>query len=500
MRTRRVLSSILAAAALSLSGVACSADSDKSGGDAAPTTTLKLATMEKRGAPYSDSVMEFARQVEQLSDGSLRLQIIWNGAEEFFGEFGPRAEQDVAGLVQSGKLAAALIPARAWDELGVTSLQALQAPFLVATEELVEQIVQGEPAQEMLTGLEKAGVVGLALLPEGLRHPVGFARPGDPFGFARPLLTLQDYAGAKIRTSLSNASYRLLEALGALPVELYGLDFFSAVARGEIDGADSEFALGLDLPGGTFTANVTFYPKVNAIVVNDETFGDLSEAHREVLREAAAKTLSHTLRNSPSEQNHAKVYCRNGGMIAFASKADVAELERAAEPVYGALEADPQTKELITKFRRMRADSSGARIPLPKGCAARSETPLTTTGSSPSKFPEGVYRVQRSAHYLIEKGMPPQKAYEFAGIVTLTFENGRWRDHGEGNAKEDCVGPYTVKGGRISLHTDRAECGVPAKTLVMSARWTLEDGKLRFFDVKPGRPLEWGSKPWTKID
>ena len=96
--------------------------------------------------------------------------------------------------------------------------------------------------------------------------------------------------------------------------------------------------------------------------------------------------------------------------------------------------------------------------------------------------------------------MDPQKAYELAGIVTLTFENGRWRDHGEGAAKDDCVGVYSVEAGRISLRQDRAECGEPAGTLVMSARWTLEDGKLRFFDVQRGHPLEWGSKPWTKID
>src|SRR5215207_8941016 len=106
MRPRSVLSSVLAAAALCALGVACSGGSDKSGGDAAPTTTLKLATMEGRGAPYADGVVEFARQVEQLSDGSLRLQIIWEGAENLLGVYGPRAEQEVAGLVQSGKLAA----------------------------------------------------------------------------------------------------------------------------------------------------------------------------------------------------------------------------------------------------------------------------------------------------------------------------------------------------------------------------------------------------------
>ena len=45
MRSRCVLSSVLAAAALSVLGAACSSESDKAGGDAAPTTTLRMATM-----------------------------------------------------------------------------------------------------------------------------------------------------------------------------------------------------------------------------------------------------------------------------------------------------------------------------------------------------------------------------------------------------------------------------------------------------------------------
>ena len=493
MKVRYVLSSVLATAALSLLGMACSGGSDKSGGDAA-TTTLRMATMEIRGSPYTDSVEEFARQVEELSGGSLRIRIIWDGANELLGGFGPRAEQDVAGLVQSGELAAALIPARAWDKLGVTSLQALQAPFLVSSEQLVARIVQSEAAEEMLAGLDRAGVVGLTLIPEGLRHPVGFARP---------LLAASDFAGARIRAPLSSASYRLLEALAARPVDISSIEFSDAVASGTIDGAESGFAWGGDLPRpGIFTANLTFFPKVNAIVVNDDAFGRLSDEHRETLREAAAKTLRHTLQNAPSERDQAEVYCRNNGTIAFASDADVAAIERAAEPVYTALEADVQTKELIERIRRMKAAFSGAREPLPEECAAPGGgTPTTSTSAEPSAFPEGVYRVERSAEYLIEKGMDAQSAYQTEGIATLTIEDGRWRDHRQGGvAAGDCVGVYSVEAGRISLRQDRVECGELAGTIVMSARWALENGKLRFFDFRRGDPLEWGSKPWTKID
>jgi TRAP-type C4-dicarboxylate transport system substrate-binding protein len=489
MKTRNVLFSVVATVALLAFAAACGGGSDKSGGDA-PTTTLRLATMEGQGVPYTDTVEEFARQVEELSDGSLRIQVVWNGAVELLGGYGPRAEQDVAGLVQSGKLASALIPTRAWDELGVTSLQALQAPFLVSNEKLVEEIVQSKLAEEMLAGLDKAGVVGLTLIPEGLRHPVGFARP---------FLTVEDFAGANIRAG-GSASYRLLEALGAKPVEICCEEFSQAVANGSITGAESAFNLVGNLPSpGTLTANITFYPKVNAIVINDNVFNRLSDEHREILREAAAKTLRDTLRNAPSEADSAALYCRNGGTIAFASDATIAALEQEAKRVYEALEADPQTKELIEQIRRMKAHLSGARDSLPDGCAPASGGGVpTSTGSGPSEFPEGVYRVDRSAEYLIEKKMDPITAHDIAGIVTLTFEHGRWLDHRRGLT--DCSGPYSVEEGRIFLRLDVAQCGEPAGTLVMSARWTLKDSKLDFFDIRNGRPLEWGSKPWTKID
>ena len=112
--------------------------------------------------------------------------------------------------------------------------------------------------------------------------------------------------------------------------------------------------MGTDLPGGTFTANVTFYPKVNAIVVNKIRSATSATSTARFCERLPPRRSAIRSGIAPSEQDRAKVYCGNGGKIAFASEADVAALERAAEPVYEALEADPQTKELIAQFRRMR--------------------------------------------------------------------------------------------------------------------------------------------------
>jgi hypothetical protein len=310
------------------------------------------------------------------------------------------------------------------------------------------------------------------------------------------LLRLSDFSGATIRSLPSNVSHRLLEALGAKPVDISGDAFFVAAKRGEIDGAESGFAWGGTMPSpSTFTANITLYPKVNALVANEDAFGGLSDEQQEILREAAAKALRYVVQNAPTEAERAAVYCRNGGAIAFAAEADVAALERAAQPVYEELQADPPTKEVIGKIRAMKARTTSSRDAVTPCGPASSRAP-TTTNAEPSEFPEGVYRADLPPEYLIEKGMDAQTADELGGINTLTFKDGRWRGHTQSAHNwPDCGGPYSVEAGRVSLHDD--QCGV--SHVVMTARWKLEDGELTFFDIRVGRPLEWGSKPFKKI-
>ena len=94
----------------------------------------------------------------------------------------------MAGMVQEGELDMGMIPARAWDSMGVPNLQALNAPFLVTSNELTKQVTGGEFAEEMLAGLDEIGLTGLALFPDALRHF---------FAFGDPILSLSDVDGAR---------------------------------------------------------------------------------------------------------------------------------------------------------------------------------------------------------------------------------------------------------------------------------------------------------------
>ena len=128
------------AAVVALAGCTGTTGGTKAGGQATPVI-LRIGTDDFQGRPAADQIEEFARQVEELSDGAVRIEPVWNAA----GDTGEDDwDQKVARMVVAGELDMGLIPARAWDTEGVTSLRALNAPFLITSDELAAEVASSE--------------------------------------------------------------------------------------------------------------------------------------------------------------------------------------------------------------------------------------------------------------------------------------------------------------------------------------------------------------------
>ena len=479
---------VLALAAAVLAGCG-GGEATKAGGSGAPVT-LRIGTDDGPGRPASDAIEEFARQVKELSGGKLRIEPVWQAA----GQGNRDWDQRVARMVVRGDLDLGMIPARAWDTEGVMSLRALHAPFLVTSDELLDQVVKSELAAEMLAGLDRAGVVGLALLPESLRHP---------FGFGKPLRSPGDYAGALVRTPRSDVSYALFEALGARADDLDGDAFDQAIADGSLAAAESAFVLASSLPAATVaTGNVTFFPKVNSLVVNADVFGGLHDEQRGILEEAAARTLAWAIGSTSTDAEAAKAFCGSGGAVVLASGADVAALEQATSPVYAELERDAETKSLIEAIRALKSQvavSATARVeacePSGGGGAA--------AGTEDVSALNGVWRANPSYEEGIAAGLPPSLAAQEIGVETIRMENGRYEWSWLARDGEHlCSGTYEVSGDRV-VFTDPPECGSPS----WEAVFELVGDEIHWRDVKShqaGDPVdqlvrELIHEPWTKL-
>lgn len=591
--------------------VGCSNDGGSTkAGSGTPPVTLRIGTEDPAGRATEDQITQFGHHVEDLSEGQLRIEPVFRAG----GENRPDWDQVVGRMVISGELDMGLIPARAWDTEGVTSLRALQAPFLVTSDELVGQVVTSELATKMLAGLDAVNLVGLALLPEGMRHV---------FVFGEGKVDLFDLDGKVVRAPTSNMTSALFEAFGATADDLVAQDdrFLAGIRDGSVAAAESQFALaGCCLPAASTTAaNLTLFPKVNSLVINTKSYESLSSNFQQVLRDAADRTLEWAVAGTPSEADHAAAFCAGGGTIVNASENRLAAMQNAVASVYEELQRDETTKELIERIRAMKAELpppptiapcdptetgtteridaalsidgtwrqdvtyeylvqaglseamarqesgvqtwtlddgtfvleyqdkectgtyeiAGDRVSFEftSGCTgatamtasvesnritwsdaqglpphntpedqlmsdAFAGVPWTRIDDAPGtdlQFPDGVYRMEITAEFLMAAGVDRATAINHAGTWTLTFENGRFT---EGS----CVGTYAVQGGRVEivLGSD-PQCGTAAEEVLFGAGWTLEDDQLQFTEVRSGHGSDllvetlFGGQPFAKI-
>jgi TRAP-type C4-dicarboxylate transport system substrate-binding protein len=326
---RRTAALALVVAVLAVVGCTASPTPD----EAPEAVSLRLATDDAPGELVSaQQIQWFADRVAELSGDLLLVEPDWAAN----GDLEHAWDQAAAQLVIDGDDELALIPSRAWDLLDVTSLQALSTPMLITDQGLAATVVGGDLAPQLMSGLDAAGVTGLAMFPEALRHP---------FGFSGALLEPSDFAGGVVRTPASAASTLLFEALGATAVD-------SEPDAATMVGSDSDYGRE---PSGTATGNLVWYPKVNVLVANSSALGELSAEQRGWLEQAALDTRQWAVENLPSEPDAAGAWCASGGTIAAASDEQLAAFAAAVAPVRAQLAADTLTGGLIAAIEGLKA-------------------------------------------------------------------------------------------------------------------------------------------------
>ena len=468
---RTPIAVILTAVAALASGCDFGGRGDKAGGSEAPLE-LRLAAAYPNDTPDVPVVRFFASRVAELSGGSMHVRVVFSAA----GEDAVDPEGDVARMVRDGDFELGWIGARAWDRLGVRSFQALQAPFFVTNYALLDRIAAGRLASRMLDGLDEEGYVGLALVPDRLRHPMGVRRP---------FTSLADFAGAGVRVIPSRASDALMRALGARPVHVSNDAMDAAMSRGEIDATEQSF-----INGRYVTANVSFFPKALTLFATRGAYERLDDDQRRALRRAAEQTVAHVVADPPHESALARRFCDGGGRVVHASRGNVIALKRAAEPVYTALERDARTRGLIAAISRLKATMPTAAVTAPRACAR--QRPVATGRRASASTLNGTYRWRFTRAGAIRAGdqNDPELDEMLGTINTMTLRDGKWLLQG------GATGTYKVVGNRIIF-----DWPAVADTLTFTFK-RLGGGAL---DVRPVLPMNpgdrfvWAAEPWRRI-
>jgi TRAP-type C4-dicarboxylate transport system substrate-binding protein len=446
---------------------------------AGPSLILTLASPDAETDPNGPAIDHFVREVARRSSGTMRIDVDWDITPEGVDDW----DQVVARSVADGQHDLGLVPSRAWDVLGVTSLRALNTPFLVSSDAAMRAVIRSDLRQGLMAGLPSAGVVGIDLWPSDMRRL---------FGYEEPLLRPADLAGERIRSPTSKTVTAYLEAMGATVVQTTRSPRNQRGLESGFEGAGTGAAI-------IATGNVVMFPKVESLVAGDELRSRLQPAQWQILLDAASATRRDQLENFPGDAAWARQFCAGGGKIVATSPGDLADFEKVGRQIRTDLQQEPGTARLIEEIAAVVAT-----VPPPEPiteCPA-SESESAASGHDETSALDGIYVTRVTHRDMLEAGVDdPDTIRENTGRITWTLDGGLWHQVMRANhylSNSEDSGTYTYEDGRFTLHWGDDE--------VITAQLDIaDDGSIRFHDLHDNlpelqKPTEgFFGQPWRRV-
>ena len=274
-----------AAASTAPAGDAAAAASD-------PKVTLVYAEVNPLDTIVGQTGSHFKEKVEELTGGSVVVDVQASGVLG--------SENDVLDAILGGSTSIDIsrISAFALTSYGCNKSKLLSIPFTFENRAHFWNFANSELAPEFLNEPQELGlpVRGIFYGEEGFRH----------FFTVKPVATIDDLKGMKLRVSNDPVMNGMVEGLGANPTVVSFGELYSALQTGVVDGAEQpianyksnafpEVANNLILDGHTLGA-------VQA-VITDNAWNKLTENQQAAVMEAAADTQAFNADLSETAEN-----------------------------------------------------------------------------------------------------------------------------------------------------------------------------------------------------
>ena len=297
--------------------------------------SLRFATAGADGSPIVLGMQKFAEIVDEKSGGKIEVQLFPGG---MLGGDMQVVQSLQGGLVQMSTMNAGLMSGFAPD------FALLDLPFLFESPAKADAVMDGPLGDALAAQLEEHGLKALAYWELGFRNLTNSQRP---------VASVDDIEGLKIRVVQSPIYLELFSALGANPVPMPFPEVYTALETGTVDGQENPAASILSAKLNevqkymTLTRH-TYNPQV--VLFSKPLWDQLNAEEQTLLQDAALEAGAYQRQLARDADAKAVAALKEGGMeVTELSPEEMARFREATKPVADkfAQQANPETLKLL---------------------------------------------------------------------------------------------------------------------------------------------------------
>ena len=295
--------------------------------------TFRSAEVHAKDYPTNLAVMHMSEELSKATGGKDTIKI--------FADSSLGSEKDTVEQVKIGALDMVRVNTSAFH--GIVPESMIPAfPFLFRDIQHFRKTMYGPQGDQILAAFEKAGFIGLALYESGARSMYS----------KKPIKTLADVKGMKIRVQPSDLWVSLIGAMGASPAPMPFAEVYTGLKTGLIDAAENNY------PSYDETKHYEAAPYYSetmhamppeVLVFSKKIWDTLTKEEQAAIRTSAKASVPFYVNLWEQKEKDAKAAVIKGGAkIVPASEIDRKAFVEAEKPVWDKFATTPELKALVS--------------------------------------------------------------------------------------------------------------------------------------------------------
>jgi tripartite ATP-independent transporter DctP family solute receptor len=284
--------------------------------------------------PVSLAMDDFGKLLSERTDGRLTAKTFHSAQ---LGE-----QDDAIEQIQFGGIDFAVFNLVPLNNI-VPQTQATTLPYAFKSVDHMHRVMDGPVGAEIAAAMTSANMVGLAWYDSGARS----------FYANKPLNSIADLKGMKIRVQNSDVNVAMVEALGANATPIPYGEVYTSIQSGVVDGAENNWP-SYESSGHYEAAKHyildqhTIVPEVFA--VNKSTWDGLSADDQEIVRQAAIDSATLQRKLWAEREAKSEKFVRDAGNT-IVELEDKSAFINAMKPVYDQFASEPAVRDILDKIQ-----------------------------------------------------------------------------------------------------------------------------------------------------